>query len=230
MLVKNDYLFLDNGTQVTFKKSPNHGGLKKAKKYLIIHYDASNNATSAVNWMLSPISKVSAELWIGRDGAVVQLLDFNTTAYHAGVSEWKGIKGLNSYSIGIELQNDSVQDYTQKQLDVLLEVSLALQKAYNFDDVLGHSDIAKGRKVDPGIKFPMSWLRTKMFSNAIDNNQLNTTTTADVNLRSGAGVIYQSISVIKKGTSVVKIENKDGWSKVSIDGKIGFIKSIFLHI
>jgi len=226
MIVKDDYLYFDNGTQVTFKKTPNHGGLKKAKKYLIIHFDGANNATSALSWMLSPKSEVSAELWIGRDGGMVQLLDFNTTAYHAGKSQWKGIIGLNSYSIGIELQNNGTQEYTQKQLDVLLEVSLALNKAYNFDDVLGHEDIAKGRKVDPGKLFPMSWLREKMF-----NRGSSRLTTSDVNLRKGAGTNFEAIEVIKKGTEVNILSEDNGWSEVFIcDTKQkGFIINKYLN-
>jgi N-acetylmuramoyl-L-alanine amidase len=211
MLVKNGYLFLDNGTQVTFKKTPNHGGRKKSTKYLIIHFDAANNATSALSWMLSDKSKVSAELWIGRDGSVVQLLDFGMIAYHAGESEWKGLKGLNSHSIGIELQNNGTQEYTQVQLDTLLEVAKALNTAYKFDDVLGHSDISPGRKVDPGNMFPMAWLRKEMF-----NRVTTKVTTSDVNLRKGSGTNFESLGVIKKGTEVNIVSEDKGWSEVLI--------------
>lgn len=158
--VFNNLLFIDE-KQVPFKRSPNIGG-RKNPSYIIIHYDAASNNTSAINWMTNPDSKVSADLHIDRDGNVVQLAPFSVITWHAGVSEWKGIKGLNQHSIGIELQNTGTQEYTQVQLNSLRDICRALVKEYPIKEILGHSDISPGRKIDPGKQFPMECLRTQV--------------------------------------------------------------------
>lgn len=151
--IRNHILFID-GKQVDYRPSPNIGGVI-IPQYLIMHYTAAKTAASAINWMLSPMAKVSAHLHIAKDGHVVQLVPFNIKAWHAGQSAWNGLTGLNSYSIGIELQNDSIEEYPVKQLDITAEISKVIVAKYSLKDVLGHSDIAPGRKIDPGSKFPM---------------------------------------------------------------------------
>lgn len=192
---------------VPFRRSPNTGGAMKPT-YLIIHYDAAPNATSAINWMLKTGSKVSAHLHIDRDGNTVQLVPFNIEAWHAGISEWKGLKGLNKHSIGIELQNTGTQEYTKEQLDSLVKVSKAIVEAYPIKEILGHSDIAPGRKIDPGKQFPMEWLRGQVFGGL--------RTTADLHLREGAGTNFKSIQVLPKGTEVNVLSESGGWSEVFV--------------
>lgn len=143
---------------VVFKPTPNKGGVI-TPKYIVMHYDAASNATSAINWMSDPKSKVSAHLHISREGVVTQLVDFNIKAWHAGISTWKGISGLNDHSIGIELQNSGSQEYTDVQIQKAIEVCEALVKNYPIKEIIGHSDIAPKRKVDPGKQFP--WVRFK---------------------------------------------------------------------
>jgi N-acetylmuramoyl-L-alanine amidase len=94
----------DDGTPFPFRKSPNTGG-KIDHRYLVMHYTAGRNAESSVNWLTNPESEASAHLVIGRDGSIVQLVPFDTIAWHAGTSRWNGLNGLNKYSIGIELDN-----------------------------------------------------------------------------------------------------------------------------
>lgn len=74
-------------------------------KFIVIHYTASTNIASTVNYLQSPRIKASAHLVIGRMGEVFQLVPFNIQAWHAGKSEYKTFKNLNQYSIGIELIN-----------------------------------------------------------------------------------------------------------------------------
>lgn len=148
--------------EIPFKKSPNQSG-DINPTYLVIHYDAAPNASSAINWMTNPVSKVSAHLHIDRVGNIVQLVNFNKRAYHAGKSSWKGLSDLNWHSIGIELQNTGTQEYTQVQLVSLLKVSKLIVESYPIKEVLGHSDIAPGRKIDPGKQFPMEWLRKEIW-------------------------------------------------------------------
>ncbi|MBE8712525.1 N-acetylmuramoyl-L-alanine amidase [Sphingobacterium hungaricum] len=150
MKVENNKL---NG--VAYKATPNVSG-KINPIYIVMHYDAASNATSAINWMTNPKSQVSAHLHISRDAVVTQLAPFNVKCWHAGVSSWKGLSGLNSYSIGIELQNDGKQEYTAKQLEVAKIVCMALICAYPIKEILGHDEIAPSRKIDPGKHFPMA--------------------------------------------------------------------------
>jgi N-acetylmuramoyl-L-alanine amidase len=92
------------GKEVPFVRSPNIGG-QLEPKYLVIHYTAGQSAEAAVSWLTDRKNKVSAHIVIARDGSITQLVPFNRIAYHAGVSSWDGLQGLNNYSIGIELDN-----------------------------------------------------------------------------------------------------------------------------
>lgn len=124
--------------------------------FIVMHYDAASNDTSAIYWMTNPSSKVSAHIHISRSGVITQLAPFTTKCWHAGKSSWKGLVGLNSYSIGIELQNDGKQSYTTEQLLAAENVCRAIISEYSIKEVVGHSDIAPGRKADPGKLFPMA--------------------------------------------------------------------------
>ena len=104
MQIKNHLLFEDDGKQVSFKATPNKGG-KYIPQYLVMHYTAATTAASAISWFLNSIAQASAHLVIAPDGAVTQFAPFNIVNWHAGKSQWKGLSGLNQFSIGIELVN-----------------------------------------------------------------------------------------------------------------------------
>ncbi|MDR2274484.1 MAG: N-acetylmuramoyl-L-alanine amidase [Sphingobacterium sp.] len=158
MQVKNNRIYNNDGTPVEFRPTPNKGSTI-SPIYIVMHYDAAPNATSAINWMTDPKSQVSAHLHISREGEVTQLVPFNQKAWHAGVSKWRGLTGLNSYSIGIELQNTGTQQYTDIQINAAIEVCKTLIANYPIKEIIGHSDIAPGRKPDPGSQFP--WAKFK---------------------------------------------------------------------
>jgi N-acetylmuramoyl-L-alanine amidase len=92
------------GDDVSFVETPNQGGAL-APRYLVFHYTAGKSATSSINWLTNPESKASAHIVLGRDGSITQLAPFNVKTWHAGVSHWDGLSGLNSYAIGIEMDN-----------------------------------------------------------------------------------------------------------------------------
>ncbi len=92
------------GAGVSFVETPNKGG-DITPRYLVMHYTAGKNAQSAINWLSNPESKSSAHLVLGRDGSICQLAPFNVKTWHAGVSHWDGVSGLNACSIGIEMDN-----------------------------------------------------------------------------------------------------------------------------
>ena len=100
--------------------------------------------------------KVSAHLLIKRDGEIIQFVPFNMRAWHAGESSFQGKDNCNDYSIGIELEGSDDDDFEEIQYDKLCEVTIALQDEYKNitkENIKGHSDVAPGRKKDPGLFF-----------------------------------------------------------------------------
>ena len=100
--------------------------------------------------------KVSTHLLIKRDGEIIQFVPFNMRAWHAGESSFDGKDNCNDYSIGIELEGADDDDFEDIQYDKLCEVTIALQDEYKNitkENIKGHSDIAPGRKTDPGLFF-----------------------------------------------------------------------------
>lgn len=102
MKIINHRLHRDDGTPYAFRASP-HTGPAIRPRWLVMHYTASANAAGAINWFADPASKVSAHIVIAKDGTITQCVPFNRKANHAGKSTWQNVVGLNSHSIGIEL-------------------------------------------------------------------------------------------------------------------------------
>jgi AmpD protein len=106
--------------------------------------------------------RVSAHLCIQRDGAVTQYVGFNDRAWHAGVSQYEGRAACNDFSVGIELEGTDTVAYDDRQYHALAEVVAALCRAYPAlrpARLAGHSDIAPGRKTDPGDAFDWALAR-----------------------------------------------------------------------
>lgn len=100
--------------------------------------------------------KVSAHLFIRRDGSIRQYVPFNRRAWHAGASSYRGRERCNDFSIGIELEGSVSQDYTDSQYQCLSDVVRVLLLSYpklSRQQIVGHSDVAPGRKNDPGPLF-----------------------------------------------------------------------------
>ena len=114
--------------------------------------------------LCNPKSKVSSHFVIGQNGKIYRLVQDNQIAWHAGKSCWGKYKNLNKHSIGIELVNKGHQfgytNFKKKQLSSLIKICKILIKKYKIKkrNVVGHSDIAPLRKVDPGEKFPWKQL------------------------------------------------------------------------
>lgn len=106
--------------------------------------------------------RVSAHLYIKRTGEVVQFVPLNKRAWHAGVSEFNGRTKCNDFSIGIEMQGTDYMPFTDAQYDALVAVSKKIKGIFtniSLDSIVGHQDIAPGRKTDPGQYF--DWTRYK---------------------------------------------------------------------
>ena len=146
--------------------SPNFNRKKRSKnsiKIIVIHYTGMQSERESVSRLCNPKSKVSSHFVISQNGRAYRLVQDNQIAWHAGKSCWGKYKNLNKNSIGIELVNKGHKfgytNFKKKQLFSLIKICKSLIKKYKIKkrNVVGHSDIAPLRKIDPGEKFP--WKR-----------------------------------------------------------------------
>ena len=149
--------------KISLNYSPNFNTIKRAKKnirFIIIHYTGMHNELSALKRLCDTKAKVSAHYFIKKNGSVLNLVPPIYEAWHAGKSSWKGLKSINKYSIGIEIQNsghnNKYENFSKKQIISVKKLLRYLINKYkvNSKNVIGHSDIAPDRKKDPGEKFP----------------------------------------------------------------------------
>ncbi len=103
--------------------------------------------------------RLSAHFFIERSGRITQFVPCDRRAWHAGVSSWRGRPACNDFSIGIELEGCDQQAFAEAQYQALEPLLRALHRAYPINDVVGHSDVAPGRKTDPGPHFDWARLR-----------------------------------------------------------------------
>ncbi|MDP3537699.1 MAG: 1,6-anhydro-N-acetylmuramyl-L-alanine amidase AmpD [Azonexus sp.] len=114
-----------------------------------------NQLDAAVHPYFSTISgvHVSAHFYVRRDGRVIQFVGCDQRAWHAGSSQWCERDNCNDYSLGIELEGSDTQAFTAAQYAALWTLIDALRQRYSIAAIAGHSDIAPGRKTDPGPFF-----------------------------------------------------------------------------
>ncbi len=148
---------INSDTQALQVPSPNHN--ERRPNFIILHDTTSDNVDRPLRTLTDPARQVSAHYLIGRDGTLYQLVDENRRAWHAGQSYWGGLTDLNSASIGIELDNTGDEPYAEPQIERLIGLLKELLARHRIPpmNILGHGDIAIGRKVDPGWQFP--WAR-----------------------------------------------------------------------
>lgn len=109
--------------------------------------------------------RVSSHLLIDRAGAVTQFVGFGERAWHAGVSEYQGKTNCNDFSIGVELEGTDTIPYTLEQYQALVQVTRTLQHRYphiSSQRIVGHCDIAPGRKTDPGPAFDWHYYKKEL--------------------------------------------------------------------
>ena len=151
----------------TLNYSPNFD-IKKRKfgqiKFIIFHYTGMKNDKEAINRLTDFKSKVSSHFLIRDNGKIITLVPELYVSWHAGISSWQNYKSLNKHSIGIEISNpghdNKYKKFSKKQIQSILKLSKYLIKKYKIKNkfILGHSDIAPLRKIDPGEKFPWKHL------------------------------------------------------------------------
>ena len=150
-------------------KSPNYSIRQKSCpiKYIILHFTGMQSERESINRLTNKKNKVSAHYLINRKGDLIKIVEEKNIAWHAGKSRWKNIINLNSQSIGVELVNKGhrfgYENFSKKQINKLILLCRILIKKYKIKKtrILGHSDIAPLRKMDPGEKFPWELLAKK---------------------------------------------------------------------
>jgi N-acetylmuramoyl-L-alanine amidase len=139
-------------------------GIRKPN-YVIIHHTAQQSTDQTLKTFTTAKTQVSAHYVIGKDGKIYHMLNDYLRAWHGGVAKWGNATDINSSSIGIELDNDGVQPFSDAQINSLLAVLENLKKTHGIPvaNFIGHSDIAPGRKVDPNVNFPWKTLSQRGF-------------------------------------------------------------------
>ena len=154
-------------TEIKQFYSQNFDAIKRKKeniKFVVFHYTGMKSEKSALKKLSDNKSKVSCHYFIKKNGSIINLVPDLYVSWHAGISNWKKLKNLNKFSIGIEIHNPGHQfrykSFNKKQINSIKYLSLKLAKKYNLkrEHYLGHSDIASDRKKDPGEKFPWEFL------------------------------------------------------------------------
>jgi N-acetylmuramoyl-L-alanine amidase len=269
MKIVNHRLCHDDGTPYRFRATPNQGvgGNPDAELHagwLVMHYTAGGSAEESIGWLANKQAKASAHVVIAKDGTITQMVPFNRVAWHAGKSKWENVNGLNSHSIGIELDGfgivgdgdgpwrspggkavpaDDVQvathknetaprgwaKYPQVQLDVARELATLLVREYGLKDVIGHEDIAPGRKQDPGPAFPMASFRAAVMGKPASpaaGARFRVTTTLRV--RRGPGTQESTVdgSPLPTGTIVRAVADRDGWKQVTAEGAVNSVTGV----
>jgi N-acetylmuramoyl-L-alanine amidase len=142
--------------------SPNFGPRRDGMTpdLILLHYTGMVSGEAAEAWLCDPASEVSAHYLVHEDGRIVQMVREQDRAWHAGKSSWHGRTDINSCSVGIEIVNPGhvlgYREFPKGQIEAVIALcrGIATRHAIAPERVLAHSDVAPGRKVDPGEKFP----------------------------------------------------------------------------
>ncbi|MDI9313574.1 MAG: N-acetylmuramoyl-L-alanine amidase [Hydrotalea sp.] len=137
-------------------------------RFIVIHYTDTKNLAETFGILQDPQKKVSSHVVIDSDGKIYRLVADDKTAWHAGLSYWRGTRNLNPHSLGVELQHGGVRypdkngklaDYPIAQIESLMALLHHWRGKFSVppENIVGHSDIAPDRKIDPGATFP--WQR-----------------------------------------------------------------------
>ncbi|MGY0195680.1 N-acetylmuramoyl-L-alanine amidase [Leptothrix sp. BB-4] len=256
------------GEGCTYRATPNIGG-PLSPRYLVMHYTAGRSLESSVTSLCTqkPSGNASAHVVLGRDGRIVQLAPFNVVTWHAGLSAWNGLTGLNTASIGIEMDNagalDKVGDryvawfgeaypdsevrvaahrhggpvrgwhaYTAAQIQRATELAELLVSTYRLEDVLGHEDIAPGRKTDPGPAFPLASVRAHALGREDDTLPRRWVDATSLNIRTAPDAQAPAVAPpLKRGTELLLLEAGSRWSRVEVAGPTdleGWVNNSFL--
>lgn len=153
--------------EITQAPSPNFDTRPGPPDMLVLHYTGMESGEAALQRLRDPAAKVSAHYLVEEDGRVFALAPEARRAWHAGVSVWRGERDVNALSIGVELVNPGHEHgyraFPPAQIDALVALLDAVRGRWTIPDarILGHSDVAVGRKIDPGERFPWAELAAR---------------------------------------------------------------------
>ena len=142
------------------RSSPNCSERTLPISMVVLHYTEMKPVETAIDRLCDPEAGVSAHYVISEEGEVTLLVPEDKRAWHAGVSYWRGIRDVNSASIGIELDHPGhalgYRPFAEAQIDALVPLLHSIVQRYDIPraNVVGHSDVAPQRKTDPGELFP----------------------------------------------------------------------------
>ncbi len=129
-----------------------------------MHYTGMRTGEEALEWLCNPESSVSAHYLVEENGEIIQMVEEDRRAWHAGVSHWAGCESVNDISIGIEIVNPGHEHgyraFPDVQMESVLHLAQDIMERHEIlaRGVVAHSDIAPMRKEDPGELFPWQWL------------------------------------------------------------------------
>ena len=144
--------------------SPNFDARTKVPDMLVLHYTGMESGEAALGRLRDPEARVSSHYLVEEDGRIFRLVPEERRAWHAGASFWKGEEGVNHASIGIEIVNPGhefgYRPFPPAQIDAVIALVADIRTRWSIDDgrILGHSDVAPARKIDPGELFPWKQL------------------------------------------------------------------------
>ena len=162
-IAERDTSFISNGLISKFIGTTNFN-LRKPN-FIVIHHTAQDSVQQTIKTFTLARTQVSAHYVIADDGQIVQMLNDYLRAWHGGSGTWGKNSDLNSTSIGIELDNNGIEPFSEPQIKSLLSLLAKLKKFYNIpaQNFIGHSDIAPTRKNDPSRLFPWKILSENGF-------------------------------------------------------------------
>jgi len=169
--------------------------------FVVIHHTAQNSCEQTLQTFTNPKTQVSAHYVICKDGTIHHLLNDYLRAWHGGAAKWGNSTDINSNSIGIEIDNNGFETFTEAQISSLLRLLTALKKNYNIPaaNFIGHADIAPGRKVDPNRNFPWQllansgfglWYDTTATQVPVDFNAMQALRIIGYNIQDSASAVY----------------------------------------
>lgn len=262
LVIRNHRLYAGSRQVEQVRSRFSSGPFRATPKIVVMHFTYGASARSSAEWFRNPSNPgASAHVVIGRDGNIIQCLDLDQIAWHAGKSRWGDLVGLNAHAFGVELANwgylretpagwtsytgvriaDPVlavhkngnpdgsqrtlgwEPYPPVQFDAAVALAQALVTTYGVNEVVGHDDIAKGRKWDPGPAFDMARFRARLFGERAESgdNRMVVRVREGLNLRHGPGLQYAVDTTLPDGTIVEPLEASGAWLCVSVMGENG---------
>lgn len=246
--------------------SANQGGTIEPT-IIVLHYTASGgeDGKGDADYLSRAAARASAHIVVGRNGSIDQIVPFNKKAWHAGVSKYNGRKNVNDFSIGIEIDNHGWLDaagrpklraedifhgkrgpysqwekYKPQQLEAVERTIAAICSEYDIADIVGHEDIAPGRKQDPGpaldefmkamkAKYVEGKTTSKPKPQSPKKASTDTrTATTNLRLRAGASTTATILTTMPEGAKVTLMSEYRGWSQIRFGNRVGFASSQYL--